>query len=261
MGLMSDIRAFPVAKGAVGLWWLGQNGFILKSPEGTLLGVDLYLTDSCAELGKALGINLSRAFPAPMAPEEVDLDIFACTHNHRDHTDPETIRGLRNKGTMLFLGPHPSCTVFAGQGVEQDRIRPFWPQAEMECRDLKLRGMFALPTDTTDLNHMGFLVQFGEGPRIYITGDTDYTELLHEAASHTPDLLITCINGGFNNLSFWEAAQLTRAIRPRAAVPCHYDLFPDNSADPRMFEAALKMQCPEARYTEMRRGEPLVFKP
>lgn len=256
---MNDIRAFAVPKGEVGIWWLGQNGFLFKSPEGTLIGVDLYLTDSCAALGAPIGVNTSRAVPVLITPEELDVDLFACTHNHQDHTDPETVRNLRNKDTFQFLGPHPSCDTFVREGVESARIQPVWPQCEIEFRDLKLRGTFALPTDTSDLNHMGFLLQFGNGPKIYMTGDTDYTDLLHEAAAHSPDLLITCINGGYNNLSFWEAAHLASVVKPKAAIPCHYDMFPNNQCNPYMFDAALKTQCPAVRYQQMGYGAPLLF--
>jgi L-ascorbate 6-phosphate lactonase len=259
MALMDDIRAFPVPKGGVALWWLGQNGFVFKSPEGTVVSTDLYLTDSCAALGQSIGVDLARAVPVLLKPEDVDVDVFTCTHNHQDHTDPETIRGLRNKDTALFLGPPPSCAVFAAEGVEDGRIQPAWPQGEFEHRDLRLRGTFALPTDTSDLNHMGFLLQFGNGPKIYITGDTDYTELLEEAGAHAPDIVITVINGGFNNLSHWEAARLVKAIRPKAAIPCHYDMFRTNGVDPKMFEASLKIQGADARYWELRHGEANVF--
>ncbi len=259
MTLMRDIRAFPVEKGSVAIWWLGQNGFLFKSPEGTIAGVDLYLTDSCAALGEQAGINLARAVPVMIRPEDLDIDLFACTHNHQDHTDPETIRQLRNKDTFTFLGPHPSCEIFEKEGVESGRIQPAWPQCQFEFRDLRLRGMFALPTDTTDLNHMGFLLQFGNGPKIYITGDTDYTELLHEAADHKPDMLITCINGGFNNLSHFEAARLAASIRPKVAIPCHYDMFPDNSVDPRQFRASLTLQAPGVAYQELEHGTPFLF--
>lgn len=259
MSLMHDVRSYAVPKGEVGIWWLGQNGFLFKSPEGTLIGVDLYLTDSCAALGQPIGVNTSRTVPVLIAPEELDVDLFACTHNHQDHTDPETVRNLRNKDTFQFLGPHPSCETFAREGVESGRIQPVWPQCETEFRDLKLRGTFALPTDTSDLNHMGFLLQFGNGPKIYMTGDTDYTDLLHEAAAHQPDVLITCINGGYNNLSFWEAAQLATAVKPKVAIPCHYDMFPNNQCNPYMFDAALKTQCPDVRYCQMGYGAPLLF--
>lgn len=257
MTLMDRIRNFPVPKKSVAIWWLGQSGYIFKTPERTLAGVDLYLTNSCAGLYKE--IDLSRQVPVLIQPQELDIDVFICTHNHQDHTDPETIRGLRNKDTMQFVGPHPSCAIFRAEHVEESRIVPSWPDCGIEFRDLGIRGTIAIPTDDTDLNHMGYVFQFGSGPKIYITGDTDFHELLFSAAKHSPELLITCINGGFNNLSHWEAAGLASRIHPRAAIPCHYDMFPDNSVDPKQFEAALHMKAPDVRYQELIHGEPLVF--
>ncbi len=180
MSLMQEIRSYPVPKHALALWWFGQNGYIFKTPEGTLISVDLYLTDSCSCLNP--GFNLSRRVPILISPEELDVDIFTCTHNHQDHTDPETIRNLRNKDTMQFVGPHPTCGVYKKEGIESGRIVPAWPQCDLEFRDVRIHGTFALPTDTTDLNHMGFVLAFGGGPKVYITGDTDDTPLLHEAA-------------------------------------------------------------------------------
>src|SRR5689334_17535112 len=104
MALMQEIRDFAVPKNSVALWWLGQSGYIFKSPEGTLAAFDLYLTDSCN--GLVPGLDLKRRVPVLIEPEDVNVDIFACTHNHRDHTDPETIARLRNKDTARFIGPH-----------------------------------------------------------------------------------------------------------------------------------------------------------
>ena len=255
---MHEIREMPVPRGSVALWWLGQNGFIFKSHEGTLLSTDLYLTDSCAAVAPA-GMDLGRQVPVLIPPEEVDVDIFAVTHNHQDHTDPETIARLRHKDTAQFVGPHPSCDVFRRQGVEDGRILATWPDRVLELRDIAIRGTFALPTDDTDLNHLGYILEFGNGPRIYMTGDTDHCALLASARRHAPHLMITCINGGFNNLSHDEAARLAAEIRPRAAIPCHYDMFPDNCVDPRQFRAALKLRAPGVRYLQPEHGKAVVF--
>jgi L-ascorbate 6-phosphate lactonase len=258
MSLMREIREFPVERDSVVLWWLGQNGFLFKTHEGTVLATDLYLSNSCAALAPD-GMNFNRRVPVLMPPEEVDVDLYCCTHNHQDHTDPETIGRLRNKDTTHFIGPHPSCEVFSRQGIESGRIVPAWPDHRIELRDIVITGAFALPTDDTDLNHLGFIIQFGHGPRLYMTGDTDQSSLLASAARHSPHLMIACINGGFNNLSHDEAAQLAGQIRPRAAIPCHYDMFPDNSADPRQFQAALKLRAPGVHYLQPEHGKPVVF--
>ena len=118
------------------------------------------------------------------------------------------------------------------------------PKEEMSYRDIKIEGTFALPTDDSDLNHIGFLLTFGDHLKVYITGDTDHSELLASVAKHEPQVLITCINGNYNNLSHWEAAELAKWINPKIAVPCHYDMFRDNAMDPLQFRASLKMQRP-----------------
>ncbi|MCC6585769.1 MAG: MBL fold metallo-hydrolase [Bryobacterales bacterium] len=257
MSLMKEIRHFAVPKNHVAIWWFGQNGFIFKSPEGTLVSTDLYLTDSCEGLHP--GIDLKRRVPVLIEPEELDIDVFTCTHNHQDHTDPETVRRVKNKDTIAFVGPHPATDVYRAEKVEDGRIHVSYPQCEMEFKDVKINGTFALPTDDTDLNHMGFVFSFGNGPRVYVTGDTDYTDLLVSAAKHKPDLVITCINGGFNNLSHWEAADIVGKIKPKAAIPCHYDMFADNQADPKQFRASLFLKAPGVVYQEMGYGKPLLF--
>jgi L-ascorbate 6-phosphate lactonase len=149
--------------------------------------------------------------------------------------------------------------VFVKEGVESGRITPTWPDRELEVRDLHLTGTFALPTDSTDLNHMGYVLQFASGPKIYITGDTDYCEILTGVRKHEPDVVITVMNGGFNNLSHWEAAELVGMIGPKVAIPCHYDMFPDNSVDPKQFRSAMMLKAPDVAYHEMRHAEPWVF--
>jgi len=255
--LMPTIRSFPVPKGSIALWWMGQNGYIFKSPEGTLVSVDLYLSDYCET--KYPDINLRRRVPILIPPEEVDVDVYACTHSHFDHCDPETVNGLRNKDAIAFVGSGECGPLYRNAGIESARVRTVWPRAVFEMKDLRLAVTFALPTDETDLNHVGFVLQFGNGPKVYITGDTDHHPLLYSAAEHGPDLLITCINGGFNNLSHWEAADLAAKIKPKIAIPCHYDMFPDNSIDPYQFCAALKHLSPETAYHELRHGVPFVF--
>lgn len=257
MSLMRAMRDFPLPEGHIAMWFLGQSSFVFKSPRGTLAGVDLYLTDSCA--GLAPPLDLRRQVPVLVPPEEMEVDVFICTHNHQDHTDPETLRNLPNKDRTEFVGPPPSCQAFRVAGVPEDRIRMAWPDCDLRMEDLRLRGAFALPTDWTDLNHLGYVLSFGDGPRIYITGDTAEHELLASARRLEPDVMITVINPGFGNLSPWQAARLAAKIRPVVAIPCHYDLFADNAADPRQFRTALAVLAPEVRYHELRHGQAWVY--
>jgi L-ascorbate 6-phosphate lactonase len=134
-----------------------------------------------------------------------------------------------------------------------------WPQKEIAHKDVGIKGTFALPTDDSDLNHMGFLLTFADKLKVYITGDTDYSELPASVVKDSPHILITCINGGYNNLSHWEAAQVAKWVSPKVAIPCHYDMFPDNSVDPSQFRASLKISAPKVEYLQLSHAQPFLL--
>ncbi|MFW6027968.1 MAG: MBL fold metallo-hydrolase [bacterium] len=235
--LMAQVRATHVPRRSFALWFLGQNGWIIKAPSGFTLAIDPYLSDSCN--GKRSGIDFSRNVPIAIPPELLCVDLIVCTHSHQDHCDPWTLVPCRECGSSRFVGPAETQAVFAECGIPESDRRLTWPNDVVEYRDIRLTGVFALPTDATDLTHMGFVVQVDDGPKVYITGDTGWTDLLETAARHQPDVMLTCINAGLGNLSHWQAAELVKRVNPTLAVPCHYDMFPGNSCPPDMFRASL----------------------
>src|SRR6185503_10375923 len=96
---LASIRAHPTPSGVVSLWWLGQAGFIVKSPNGVVLALDPYLTDSCRAIGEQAGFDFARRFPPPLLPADlVGVDLYVMTHSHQDHFDPETVAGYRAAG-------------------------------------------------------------------------------------------------------------------------------------------------------------------
>src|ERR1022692_559852 len=80
MGSLKAIREHEVPSGHVALWWLGQLGYILKSPGGQVVAIDPYLTNSCAEGARRAGLNVDRLIPPPIQPGEMDVDVIAFTH-------------------------------------------------------------------------------------------------------------------------------------------------------------------------------------
>jgi len=257
---MEQVRGFKVPQGAMSLWWLGQMGFLIKSPNSTLFSVDAYLTNYCHEaFSERTGLNFDRRVPVFIEPEELDVDYFLCTHSHEDHADPMTIVRLKKERISFFVGPGLTCETYRRCGVEEGKIIQTYPGGRTKLEDITILGTFALPTDQSDLNHLGYLIGVDKGPRVYITGDTDYTDLLGHVCPYEPEVLIVCINGGFNNLSHWEAAEVARLVRPKVAIPCHYDMFPDNAIDPLQFRASLRVRAPEVTYKELEYMTPFVF--
>lgn len=257
---MESIRSYKVDNGSVALWWLGQMGYLIKTPRGTLLSVDAYLTNSCKKIGESLGLNLDRAVPVFIQPEELEVDHFLCTHSHPDHADPETISRQRQQTVQTYLGPGLACEVFRRCAVEENKIQQIYAGGQVHLDDVVVHGTFAMPTDDSDLNHLGYVLAVENGPRIYISGDTAHSDLLAHVGKLEPDVMITCINGGFNNLSHWEAADVAAMIKPKIAVPCHYDMFPDNAADPEQFRACLHYRAPNVKYQPLDYVKPYVLK-
>ena len=258
---MDRIRAFRVPANSIAVWYLGQNGFILKAFDGLLIGIDLYLSNSCASRFRDRPYRLDRQLPVFIEPEDLDLDVFITTHSHDDHADPETIRRITKKDMTRFLGPFDSVRVYRECGVAEERCELLHPG---ECVDLgssvRVQGTFALPTDATDLNHLGVLLSFSNGITFYDTGDTAFANVLEELLPKDVDVCAICMNGGFHNLSATDAAAIVKMLRPRVVVPCHYDMMVNNVGSPMMLKVALQTLGSDARFVLMKYYRPWIYR-
>lgn len=257
---MASIRGFQPPADAIAIWFLGQNGFILKGPEGPLIGIDLYLSNSCASKFAHLPFRLDRQLPIFIEPEDLDIDVFITTHSHDDHADPETLRRV-NKQHMEFIGPVDSVRVYRKCGVPEASTRTIHPGEIIELGSFtSVQATFALPTDTTDLNHTGVLCRFANEITFYNTGDTAYAEVLARLLPAEVDICAICINGGFHNLTPGEAASILKQICPKVVVPCHYDMMINNVGSPEMLRVAMDLNGSCVPVKIMRYYEPWLYR-
>ncbi|QIO22854.1 MBL fold metallo-hydrolase [Haloarcula sp. JP-L23] len=78
----------------VAVWYLGCNGFVLKSPTTTLY-VDPYFGDGDPP-------KLIRMIPVPMDPADGAADAVLVTHEHIDHMHPPSYGPLLDDGGTLY---------------------------------------------------------------------------------------------------------------------------------------------------------------
>jgi L-ascorbate 6-phosphate lactonase len=257
---MRSMREFAVPADAIAVWYMGQNGFVIKDADELLVGLDLYLSNSCATSFAHLPFRLDRQLPVFVEPEDLDVDVFVTTHSHDDHADPETIGRMKKDGRTLFVGPFDSLRVYKACGVPDAMCRLIHPGERLRLSETAtVEATFALPTDATDLNHTGMLLEFANGIRFYNTGDTAYAERLGTLLPKDVDVCAICINGGFHNLTPVQAASIVKTIQPRVVVPCHYDMMVNNVGSPEMLRVALDLAGSEAAYVLMRYYEPWVY--
>lgn len=259
----NDLRKFSVPPGALTVWWLGQNSFLLKSPGGTIITIDPYLSNSCEEAVKPLGLDFSRQIPIPMAAGDLAcVDMLVFTHSHLDHMDPETIKPYREAGGRgPYLAPCETWERLQTEiGVPRDQITMTWPNKICTIGDLTLRTTFAIGFGSDDMTHVGYLVSVADGPTFYFTGDTSFEDLVWMGVKdHKPDVMITVINGAFRNLGPAEAAKLAEQIQPKVVIPCHHDMFRSNTMAPQMLQTNLILLGLGERYRLLNHCDPYTY--
>jgi L-ascorbate 6-phosphate lactonase len=248
---MAEIRRHTVNPGKVAMWHLGNNGWILKDDQGTLTAIDPYLTDFCASQRTGVRKPKSRILPVFIEPEDFDVDLVVITHSHCDHCDPWTLERLKCRTTASFLAPWQALKVIEDCGIPRENRYLMHPLQTTIIRGVEVTGAFAEPTDFSDLNHMGFVFRF-HGDRVYYnSGDTAKTELLAHVRSLKPEWMSICINGGYHNLSHWEAAEICALIQPKLVLPAHYDTMPHNLQPPHMFQKSLFEKARDVAYLRL----------
>lgn len=259
---VARFREAVVPAGSIALWWLGQAGFVIKSPGGVTAALDPYLSNSCKALGEGAGFDMDRMVPPPLAPSDLaGINLYCITHSHQDHLDPETIAPfLAADEQATFVAPPESTEKLASIGVSPTRMKMTWPNKTTTVGDLSIRATFAIPFAGDDLTHVGYLISVEGGPRVYFTGDTAYHDVLVAAMSpHKPDVLVAVINGAFRNMGPADAATLAARLGVKVVIPCHHDLFPDNMQPPQMLRTNLRLLEMDHAYRLLKHGEMFTF--
>lgn len=216
--------ASPVHPGAVSCRWIGQGGFIVADPAGHTVVIDPYLSET---------VELARLSPIPVRPEEVKADLVLCTHADTDHTDPGTIPLMSR--VRRFAGPTSVVDKYKELGIAEGRTVSINRGEQASPEGIPVRAVYAKHTPDS----VGFVIDLA-GIRLYITGDSEYDDLLGGAARFAPDVMLICINGRWGNMGIAEAVQVTRLVRPQLVIPMHYGMFAENTADPLEFVRAIE---------------------
>ena len=260
---LNELRGFSVPNGSLTAWWLGQSGYILKSPQGVLVAIDPYLSNVCKEDGDRYGMDADRRMPAPFTPDElVGIDLYVLTHSHLDHMDPETISSYCEAGgTGPYLAPPETYERLQQQfGIPVEQMIMTWPNKSHTVGDLTLTATFAIGFGADDMTHVGYLASLEGGPTFYFTGDTAYEDLVGLGVrDRHPDVMFTVINGAFRNLGPAEAAKLAKLVDPKIVIPCHHDMFHCNTAPPQMLQTNLILAGIGERYRDLAHFKPFTY--
>lgn len=240
--LEAEIAQQQAPPGHVMAWWLGGSGFVFKTPAGTQIYIDPYLSNIVEGI---FGAGNRRGFPTPIEPEKVRAEAVISTHWHEDHLDPGAIPVIaRSSPATRFIMPPTATSRALSWGVPRDRVTALTAGQSLTVGDVTVRAVPArheagIPGwDVPDA--VGIVLE-AEGLKIYHTGDTEYDVRLRNLRDQGFDVVMACINGVTGNMDVHEAALLAWQLGASTTIPMHHLLWAGSTVggaatlDPQLF--------------------------
>lgn len=252
-GLAERIAEAPL--GGTHIFWCGQAGFIIKSSTGELIGIDLYLSDCVEQVEGHDGYH--RLMPRIVDPEELKLDVLIATHFHRDHFDIDSVPELMNNGVTRLFCAYDCFEDVSSSGIEKSRVTFVKPGECYMVGDCTIHFIHSDHGAGAPME-VGVLLTV-DGKNILEVGDTSlHLDWRNEYLQCGPlDVMIAPINGAYGNLNEQENVDLTRHLKPKLAIPCHFGMFASHGGNPGFWRELILEQMPDQQYKIFSLGEGL----
>ena len=202
--------------------WITQAGLVFEA-DGKKIVVDPYLSDSCSKVNPLS----KRRIPVDEKYLNMEYDVVIFTHDHMDHTDPETYPIILNKENYkTVLCPFSSWNVVRTLKGNNNYVMfnagTTWTEGNIKFKAIK--------AEHSDREAIGVAIYF-EDKIYYVSGDTLYNRAVVDDAPENADYLFVPVNGVGNNMNMTDAADFAEAIDCDRVVPLHVGLFDDKKTE------------------------------
>ena len=198
--------------------WLGQAGLLFET-DNKIIIVDPYLSDSVEKIEP----QNKRRVPVDKSFFDIKPDIIVLTHNHLDHTDPDTLKHfITQDGNMLVLASGNAWNTVRARFGGNNNYVMFNRHSEWTEGNIKFS---AVKAEHSDEHAIGFIME-SEGKKYYVTGDTLYNTDIFSDLPEGIDYVFLPVNGRGNNMNMEDGKRFCQRIGAKA-IPLHCGLFDD----------------------------------
>ena len=223
----------------VRITWLGHAAFLLKAEKKVL--IDPFISGNPK---------------APCSPEELNPDIIAVTHGHRDHL-----------GDTIEIGKRTGCRIVSIHEVANYiKSKGVFAEGMNKGGTVNVEGITLTMTDARHSSSIdasgfsfdggspaGFVVGIG-GHSIYHAGDTSvFGDMKLIGELYEPELALLPIGDKFT-MGIKEAVKAVELLQPKKVVPMHYSTFDVIKQDPEEFKRAVEAKS-DTQVIIMKPGE------
>ena len=246
------------AKGKTEVTWYGHAAFVVKTPGGTTLAIDPWITNPANQDPTALG-------------KIQKLDYILVSHGHSDHvgdtialqkkTNAKIVAAYELGGQLVAAGVPKEAAGMQTLGNAGGVIKLNDEVSVALVPAVHSSGFQAAPDGPILYggSPIGFVIQIKGGPTLYHTGDTAYfSEMKQIGERFHPDVLLSCIGGHFT-MDPLDAALAAHDVSAKSAVPMHFGTFPILTGTPGQFATALKTSAPKVKMVQMQINETRSF--
>jgi L-ascorbate 6-phosphate lactonase len=269
--VFNQMHSTTLPQEAIAIWSLGQEGFLVKWKETTVL-FDPYLSDWVYELA---GDPWQRAFKTPLLPSEcLDVDYVVCSHHHEDHMDKLTLQEIARSNKTKFIVPKAHLGLMMEWGVAEEQLIGISHGDNLQLAEGVSIAAHAAKHEDFETDgagehfYLSYVATLGEIKLLHAGDTIGFTELEDWLKPQEIDVALLPINGRdyvrgrkgiVGNMNYREAAELGVAIGARLTVPMHYGLFAHNDENPAYFVDYMYKHYPSSSFHMFTPGERFVY--
>lgn len=223
------------------LTWFGHSAFRLDLPGASVL-IDPFFTGN-------------PAFEGDVAAVSKGISHIVVTHGHGDHVGDTLAIAAANDATVITN--YDLCMHLASKGLKTFQPMNTGGTVDLGAFSVTLvradhsAGMGEAGVNIPVGNANGAIIKAPGEKTLWHMGDTDiFSDMALLAELHGVEACICPIGDRFTMGARTAALAMTRFVKPKLAIPCHYGSFPIIAQDAAVFVEGLKGSGVEALVPE-----------